>query len=173
MIRSVCASAPIPTNDVSIFLVAEKLLNNSSAKFVFVLATKVLLIRTMEISECGKNVSKRVFLTLPDGIAEDLERWAETEGNKAASLAGFIVEQAVRQAKEQGKIPPKVSLGVNSVSQLIQDNWSYLVDYKRIPEQRLMELKDGREVPTELELARLALALDLEESYIESLLQKP
>lgn len=55
--------------------------------------------------EITKAVSRRVFLTLPDGVADDLDKWAAAENNKAATLAGFIVEQAVRQAKEQGKIP--------------------------------------------------------------------
>jgi hypothetical protein len=52
------------------------------------------------------SVSKRYFITLPDGIAEALERWAESERNKPSTLAAFLVEAAVRDADGQGKIPP-------------------------------------------------------------------
>jgi hypothetical protein len=51
-------------------------------------------------------VSKRYNITLPDGIAEALEQWAESEKNKPSTLAAFLVESAVRQALDQGKIKP-------------------------------------------------------------------
>ena len=50
-------------------------------------------------------VSKRVMITLPDGIGDALERWAKSEKNKASTLAAFLVEAAVRQAQDEGKIP--------------------------------------------------------------------
>ncbi len=52
------------------------------------------------------SVSKRYFITLPDGIADALDRWAESERNKPSTLAAFLVEAAVREADGQGKIPP-------------------------------------------------------------------
>lgn len=57
-------------------------------------------------------MSKRVFLTLPEAIYEKLERWAQVERRKAATLAGFIVEAAVREAEEAGKIPSEDQLSV-------------------------------------------------------------
>lgn len=48
-------------------------------------------------------VSKRVYVTLPDSIFEDLEWWAESEGRPTANLAAFLIEVAIRQAKEGGK----------------------------------------------------------------------
>ena len=51
-------------------------------------------------------VSKRYNITLPDGIAEALERWAEGEKNKPSTLAAFLVESAVREAIDQGKVAP-------------------------------------------------------------------
>ena len=45
------------------------------------------------------------MITLPDGIADALERWALSEGNKASTLAGFIVESEVRRALAEGDIP--------------------------------------------------------------------
>lgn len=54
------------------------------------------------VSERGKG--KRLYLTLPNGIYEALERWAESEDNKPASLGAFIIEREVREALEDGKI---------------------------------------------------------------------
>lgn len=52
-------------------------------------------------------VSKRVFVTLPDSVFEDLEQWAESQGRPTANLAAFLIETCVRQAKERGEITPK------------------------------------------------------------------
>jgi len=54
----------------------------------------------------SKDRGKRIFLSLPPGILEALERWAESEGNRPTSLANWIVETAVREAVESGKVPP-------------------------------------------------------------------
>jgi hypothetical protein len=51
-------------------------------------------------------VSKRVNLTLPDAVHEDLERWASSQGRPSANLAAFLVELAIRRAKESGELPP-------------------------------------------------------------------
>ncbi len=50
------------------------------------------------------NVSKRVLVTLPDGLHADLERWAEEETRPTANLAAFLLEQAIR-AKYSDKYP--------------------------------------------------------------------
>ncbi|MBD2261157.1 hypothetical protein [Pseudanabaena sp. FACHB-2040] len=60
-------------------------------------------------------MSKRYNITLPDGIAEALEQWAEGEKNKPSTLAAFLVESAVRQAIDQGKIAP-INPGQQSTS---------------------------------------------------------
>jgi hypothetical protein len=53
-------------------------------------------------------VSKRVFVTLPDSVFEDLEQWADSQGRPTANLAAFLIETSIRQAKENGEIsPPK------------------------------------------------------------------
>jgi aminoglycoside phosphotransferase (APT) family kinase protein len=54
-----------------------------------------------------EKMSKRVFLTLPDELFEDLERWAAKQGRPTANLAAYLVENGVRQAKEKGEVPPK------------------------------------------------------------------
>jgi hypothetical protein len=44
-----------------------------------------------------ESMSDRFTVTLPDGIGEDLQRWAESEGRAKANLAAFLLELAVRQ----------------------------------------------------------------------------
>ena len=52
-------------------------------------------------------MSKRVFLTLPDELFEDLERWAVKQGRPMANLAAYLVENGVQQARERGEVPLK------------------------------------------------------------------
>lgn len=119
----------------------------------------------------GGTVSRRVFLTLPDQIADDLERWAEAEGTKAASLAGFIVGRAVRDAKLEGRIPdPDIEPLPNyaKFSQVVMHNMAKLVKSGKFPNGRLKELMASA-VPTEVELLRVALICGLSEDYLLSL----
>lgn len=60
-----------------------------------------------------KSMPKRVFLTLPDTLHEDLSNWAEAQGRPVANLAAFLVEIAVREAKMNGEIPDKKENKVN------------------------------------------------------------
>ena len=52
-----------------------------------------------------RSKGKRLYLTLPNGIYEALERWAVSENNKPASLGAFIIEREVREALAKGNIP--------------------------------------------------------------------
>jgi hypothetical protein len=56
-------------------------------------------------------VTKRLHISLPDGIADELERWAKSEGNKPTSLAAFLVERAVRERLERIEIEAQQSKG--------------------------------------------------------------
>ena len=51
----------------------------------------------------GQSVSKRINVTLPDAVAELLEKWADHEGRPTANLAAYIIETAVREAETKGK----------------------------------------------------------------------
>jgi hypothetical protein len=110
--------------------------------------------------------SRRVFLTIPTGIADALERWADAEGDKVATLAGYIVTKAVREAIADGRVPPATSF--KSISHAIVRNWDHLVKNSRIPKERLLAIRDG-DCPSDLEYARLALALKVTEEELESL----
>lgn len=48
---------------------------------------------------------KRITVTLPARIYEDLEQWAEWESRPPANLAAFLIEMSVR-AKFPSKYPP-------------------------------------------------------------------
>lgn len=50
-------------------------------------------------------MSKRFHVTVPDGVGEKLEKWAEIEGDKPTTLAAFLLTKAVREAVEKGIIP--------------------------------------------------------------------
>ncbi|MBD2261091.1 hypothetical protein H6G13_26335 [Pseudanabaena sp. FACHB-2040] len=50
-------------------------------------------------------MSKRINVTLPDAVAENLEKWADHEGRPTANLAAYLIEKAVESAIEQGKFP--------------------------------------------------------------------
>jgi CopG-like RHH_1 or ribbon-helix-helix domain, RHH_5 len=52
-------------------------------------------------------MSKRVFLTLPDELFDDLERWAAKQGRPTANLAAYLVETGVQRAKDGGEVPRK------------------------------------------------------------------
>lgn len=54
----------------------------------------------------SEQMSDRFSVTLPDGIGEDLQRWAESEGRAKANLAAFLLELAVRQRFPE-RYPPK------------------------------------------------------------------
>ena len=59
------------------------------------------------INNAEKSVSKRVFVTLPDLAYDQLDRWANSQGRPVANLAAFLLETALNEAEEEGKIPPK------------------------------------------------------------------
>ncbi len=54
-----------------------------------------------------EDVSKRVFITIPDAVFADLDDWADQQGRPTANLAAFLVETAIRQAKEKGEFKPR------------------------------------------------------------------
>ena len=100
----------------------------------------------------NENVSRRIYLTIPDGVADQLDRWAKAENNKTASLAALIVESAVRTAADEGKIPPiDIESGDRSAKQFLSDialgkppSDSSLIEVAHhlgVPAERLMRIR--------------------------------
>ena len=52
-----------------------------------------------------KSVSKRINVTLPDSVVDELEDWANAQGRSVANLAAFLLEMAIKEAKDKGDIP--------------------------------------------------------------------
>lgn len=59
------------------------------------------------MNDQSAKVSKKVFVTLPDSVHEDLERWANLQGRPTANLAAFLIETGINQGKEKGELPQK------------------------------------------------------------------
>lgn len=51
-----------------------------------------------------ENMSKRIQVTLPDKAAADLEKWADFEGRSVSNLAGYLLQKAIDEARQQGMI---------------------------------------------------------------------
>jgi len=50
-------------------------------------------------------VSKRIHVTLPDGVFLKLETWADSEARPVANLAAYLLQKVIEEAEDQGKIP--------------------------------------------------------------------
>ena len=50
------------------------------------------------------NVSKRIHVTLPDSFYKKLELWANSEARPVANLASYLLQKAIEDADEQGKL---------------------------------------------------------------------
>lgn len=49
------------------------------------------------------NVSKKIFVTMPDTVHADLEAWAKYQGRPTANLATYLIELGIREAKRSGE----------------------------------------------------------------------
>ena len=61
----------------------------------------------------GKHRGVRVALSVPPGIHNQLDQWAEAEGRPIASLCMSIIESALRDAVAQGIAPSIAQTKVN------------------------------------------------------------
>lgn len=87
----------------------------------------------------------------------------------AEQLAMSLAEMLERIAR--GIAVPR-PMTCKSLKNLIARHWETLAEYERIPVERLMDLRDGKSEPTELEIARMALALGTSEEAIEAVIQR-
>ncbi len=51
-------------------------------------------------------MTKRITISLPDSSHQKLEEWAETEDRSLAGQASYILQKAIDDAEQQGKIKP-------------------------------------------------------------------
>ena len=60
------------------------------------------------------DMPKRVHLTLPDPVHDELVRWANARGQAIATVGAIALEIAIKQAREAGEIPPAEAATVSS-----------------------------------------------------------
>lgn len=46
-------------------------------------------------------MTKRIQVTLPDRLADDLQRWADYDGRPLSNLAAYLLERAVTEARKE------------------------------------------------------------------------
>ena len=49
-----------------------------------------------------ETMPRKIQVTLPDRIGDDLQKWADYDGRPLANLCNFLLERAVLEAKEKG-----------------------------------------------------------------------
>jgi hypothetical protein len=52
-------------------------------------------------------MTKRINLTIPDALFEDLDYWAKQEGRSMANLSAVLLENAVKSAKSNDEFPSR------------------------------------------------------------------
>jgi hypothetical protein len=61
---------------------------------------------SIRIRETEKSImagmSKRIQVTLPDRVADALQKWADYDGRPTANLAAYLIERAITEAKKEG-----------------------------------------------------------------------
>ena len=50
-----------------------------------------------------ESVSKRINVTLPDSVVEELEQWADNQGRSLANLAAFFAGVIAQGCKGEGR----------------------------------------------------------------------
>jgi len=58
----------------------------------------------MSLKLSDKAVSKRINVTLPDRTGQLIEEWAELEGRSVSSMAAYLLQKAVDDARVKGLV---------------------------------------------------------------------
>lgn len=54
-------------------------------------------------------MAKKVFASVPDAVAKDLDEWSRQQGRSMSNLIAYLLENSVKAAKEQGDFVPEKS----------------------------------------------------------------
>ena len=54
-----------------------------------------------DIQKTAGTMPRKIQVTLPDRIGDDLQKWADYDGRPLANLCNFLLERAVIEAKER------------------------------------------------------------------------
>lgn len=50
------------------------------------------------------DMSKRIQVILSDRASADLEEWAHSEGRSVSNLSAYLLERAIEEARQQGRL---------------------------------------------------------------------
>ena len=53
------------------------------------------------VQKTAGTMPRKIQVTLPDRIGDDLQKWADYDGRPLANLCNFLLERAVIEAKER------------------------------------------------------------------------
>lgn len=74
-----------------------------------------LLLVSKELKLSGKNmgktVARKVFASVPDQLASELQDWADKQGRSVSSLIAYLLERGMAQSKEKGEYVPAGTTG--------------------------------------------------------------
>ena len=54
-------------------------------------------------------MAKKVFASVPDAVAKDLEEWSKQQGRSLSNLIAYLLENSVKSAREKGEFVSKNS----------------------------------------------------------------
>lgn len=65
-------------------------------------------------------VPRRVYVTLPDTVADDLQRWADIRGQAIATTGAIAIELKMEDLKREGVLPDGKADSTSSASDRIK-----------------------------------------------------
>ncbi len=54
-----------------------------------------------DVTKTAGTMPRKIQVTLPDRIGDDLQKWADYDGSPLANLCNFLIERAVIEAREK------------------------------------------------------------------------
>ena len=105
------------------------------------------------------------------GLRERIENFRDDPAWKALSMSKkirLLIEMSLNEHEVQTSATSDSEVP-KSLQQLVLRNWAVLAENSGVDLERLKLLRDGQGEPSEVEVLRIALALNLSESFVSSL----
>ena len=112
---------------------------------------------------------KRVQVDVDD-ILHILEKEAKAEHRSLAAQARLLIDEALH-ARGLWSLPAPTSANPQTIAELVASNFYRLITNTRIPQSRLVAYREGAK-PTEIDLVRMASALNMDEDTLIELAER-
>ncbi|MCT7953379.1 hypothetical protein NG798_26625 [Ancylothrix sp. C2] len=112
---------------------------------------------------------KRVQVYIDD-IAHILEKEAKAERRSLGAQARLLIDEALH-ARGLWSLPAPRSANPQTIAELVTLNFYRLITNTRIPQNRLVAYREGAK-PTEIDLVRMAYALNMDEDTLIELAER-